>query len=151
MLRGDEVVVAKPRCGQKSQPTLDSIETRILRHYRKISAPDAIEPSLFLLQAPIFHGYALALYLELEQAADLAGLSEALSGDRVVILNTEEEWPSNVSSAGQPDLQLSLKPDPAQPNGVWLWLAADNLRTSALTAVECAETMTATRPTGKIQ
>lgn len=56
-----------------------------------------------------------------------------------------------MSSAGQADIQLSLKIDPAQPNGIWLWAAADNLRISALTAVECAESMTATRPTGKIQ
>jgi len=36
-----------------------------------------------------------------------------------------------------------------QPNGVWLWATLDNLRISALTAVECAESMGATRPTGK--
>src|ERR1044071_6990691 len=36
-------------------------------------------------------------------------------------------------------------------NGVWLWVAADNLRIAATTAVECAETMAATRPRGKIQ
>jgi aspartate-semialdehyde dehydrogenase len=56
-----------------------------------------------------------------------------------------------VSSAGQADVQLSLKIDSVQSNGIWLWAAADNLRISALTAVECAESMTATRPTGKIQ
>jgi hypothetical protein len=56
-----------------------------------------------------------------------------------------------VSSAGQPDIQLWLKADPLQQNGVWLWATADNLRISAVTAVECAESMMATRPTGKIQ
>jgi len=56
-----------------------------------------------------------------------------------------------VSSAGQADIQLSIKMDPTQPNGVWLWAAADNLRVSAVTAVECAESMIAMRPTGKIQ
>jgi aspartate-semialdehyde dehydrogenase len=78
-------------------------------------------------------------------------LSQALTGDHVAIPRPEEDPPSNVSSAGQADIQLSLKMDAAQPNGVWLWAAADNLRISALTAVECAESMTATRPTGKIQ
>jgi len=38
-----------------------------------------------------------------------------------------------------------------QSNGVWIWAAVDNLRVSALTAVECAESMMASRPTGKIQ
>jgi len=69
----------------------------------------------------------------------------------VVMPSSEEDSPSNVGSAGQNDIQLLIKPDPMQPNGVWLWAAADNLRISALTAVECAESMTATRPTGKIQ
>ncbi len=139
------------RYGQKSDPSLDSVEGRILRNYRKIAPPDSAEPSIFLLQAPIFHGHAVALFLDMAQPADLSALSEALAGDHVAITAAAEEWPTNVSSAGQPDIQLSLKSDPVRPNGVWIWAAADNLRISALTAVECAESMTATRPTGKIQ
>ncbi len=139
------------RYGQKSQPSLDSVEARISRHYQKIAGDAAPRPSLTLLQAPIFHGHALSLYLELEGAADVQLLSQALAGDHVAIPGADEDSPSNVSAAGQADIQLSLRADPAQPNGVWLWAAVDNLRVSALTAVECAESMTATRPTGKIQ
>lgn len=139
------------RYGQKSQPSLDSVEARVLRHYRKIAGPNSPEPSLMLLQAPIFHGHAVAVFLEMQNAVDIASVSQALSGDHVVIPGAEDDSPSNVSSAGQADIQILLKPDPVQPNGVWLWAAADNLRTSAITAVECAESMMATRPTGKIQ
>jgi aspartate-semialdehyde dehydrogenase len=139
------------RYGQKSQPALDSVEARVLRHYRKITGADALQPSIMMVQAPIFHGHALAVFLEMEQAADISSLSQALAGDRVAIPGGEDDPPSNVSSAGQADIQLSVKADPVQPNGVWLWAAADNLRISALTAVECAESMMATRPTGKIQ
>ncbi len=139
------------RYGQKSQPALDSVEARILRHYQKIATADAPQPSIMLLQAPIFHGHALALFVEMDRPVDLQALSQALTGDHVAIPGADEDSPTNVSSAGQADIQLSLKLDPAQPNGVWLWAAADNLRISALTAVECAESMTATRPTGKIQ
>lgn len=139
------------RYGHKSQPALDTVEARILRHYRKIAGGDAPEPSLMLLQAPIFHGHALSVFVEMDDAVDVAAISLALAGDHVSIPAAEEESPSNVSSAGQPDIQLSLKTDPVQPNCIWLWAAADNLRISALTAVECAESMTATRPTGKIQ
>ncbi|HUO14157.1 MAG TPA: Asd/ArgC dimerization domain-containing protein [Verrucomicrobiae bacterium] len=139
------------RYGRNSQPALDSVEARILRHYRKIAGESVPQPSLFLLQAPVFHGHALSVYLEFEQPADLAALQAALAGDHISIPGPEEDLPSNVSSAGQPEILLSLRPDPIQPNGLWLWAAADNLRVSALTAVECAESMTATRPTGKIQ
>lgn len=139
------------RYGQKSQPTLDSVEARILRHYRKIAGEDAPQPSLLLLQAPIFHGHAVALFLELQGPPDMPALAKALAGDHVAVPAVEEDAPSNVSSAGQPNIQLSLRPDPMNPNAIWLWAAADNLRISALTAVECAESMTAARPTGKIQ
>jgi aspartate-semialdehyde dehydrogenase len=69
----------------------------------------------------------------------------------VVVVGSDEDAPSNVSAAGQSDIQILLKPDALQPNGIWIWAAADNLRISALTAVECAESMMATRPVGKIQ
>src|SRR5580658_3704034 len=139
------------RYGPKSQPTLDSVEARISRHFHKIAGDDAPRPSVLLLQAPIFHGHALALFLEMVTPIDVPSLSQALAGDHIAIPGADEDPPSNVSAAGQADIQLSLKIDPVQPNGVWLWAAADNLRISALTAVECAESMTATRPTGKIQ
>ncbi|HME36411.1 MAG TPA: Asd/ArgC dimerization domain-containing protein [Candidatus Sulfotelmatobacter sp.] len=139
------------RYGQKSQPALDSVEARILRHYQKITGNAAPQPSLLLVQAPIFHGHALAVFLEMESTIDLPAMSLALAGDHITIPGAEDDPPSNVSAAGQADLQLELKIDPVQPNGAWLWVAADNLRISALTAVEIAESMTATRPTGKIQ
>jgi aspartate-semialdehyde dehydrogenase len=139
------------RYGQKAQPALDSVEARVSRHYQKIAGDGAPRPSILLLQAPIFHGHALAVFLEMESTVDVPALSQALAGDHVAIPGADEDSPSNVSAAGQADIQLSLKIDPMQPHGVWLWATADNLRISALTAVECAESMTATRPTGKIQ
>jgi aspartate-semialdehyde dehydrogenase len=139
------------RYGPKSQPALDSVEARILRHYRKISGDDAPQLSLQLLQAPIFHGYAMSVFLEMESSSGVQALSQALAGDHVTIPAAEEDAPSNVSSAGQADILLSLKNDSVLPNAAWLWAAADNLRIAAVTAVDCAESMTATRPTGKIQ
>lgn len=139
------------RFGQKAQPALDSVEARVLRHYEKIAGDDAPKPSVLLLQAPIFHGHALAVFLETEQPSDVPQLGQALAGDHVTIPGAEEDSPSNVSAAGQADIQLSIRGDASQPNGFWLWIAADNLRIAALTAVDCAESMTATRPIGKIQ
>jgi len=139
------------RYGPKSQVPLDSVEARVLRHYKKVMGENAIEPSVLLLQAPIFHGHAVALFLNMDNPVDVAELSESLSGDHVNIPSGDDDAPSNVSSAGQGDIQLAIKADPVNPNGAWLWATTDNLRLSAIGAVECAETMTATRPTGKIQ
>ncbi len=139
------------RYGEKTKPSLESLESRITRHYRKIAGDDAPNLSLLLTQAPIFHGYAFALSLEMAHAVDLEALRVALIGDHITIPNAEEDSPSNVSAAGQPDILLSLREDPAQPNSFWLWAAIDNLRISAIGAVECAESMAAARPIGKIQ
>jgi aspartate-semialdehyde dehydrogenase len=139
------------RYGQKSRLSLDAIEARVLRHYQKIAGGDAPSLSISVVQAPIFHGYALALFVEMEQAITQDDLAKALAGDHVSIPGVEDDPPSNVSSAGQGNIQLAVKSDISAPNGFWLWAAADNLRIAAITAVECAESMTATRPLGKIQ
>jgi aspartate-semialdehyde dehydrogenase len=85
------------------------------------------------------------------QRSDPEALARALAGDHVTVTSNASESPSNVNAAGQDNILVSILPDANQPNGVWLWVATDNLRISAATAVECAETMTATRPIGKIQ
>ena len=139
------------RYGDGSTPPLSSVEQRILKHYRRIAGNAAPIPSLMLLQAPIFHGYAFAIRLQMEQAADIEKLSQVLTGDHVSIAQPAEEGPSNVSVAGQVNIQLSLKTDSNDAHAVWLWAAADNLRIAATTAVECAESMAASRPRGKIQ
>ena len=56
------------RYGQKSKLSLDSLEARVRRHYQKIAGADAPQPALMVLQPPVFHGHALAIFLEMEQA-----------------------------------------------------------------------------------
>ncbi|MFY9559631.1 MAG: Asd/ArgC dimerization domain-containing protein [Terriglobales bacterium] len=138
------------RYGPKSEPALDSVSQRILKHYRQI-APGAVEPSLLVVQAPIFHGHAFSVYLEMEKPVALGDFAQALAGDHMVVARGPEDVPTNVSAAGQGDILVSLARDANHGNGVWLWAATDNLRIAALTAVECAETMTASRPRGQIQ
>src|SRR5580692_3404768 len=140
------------RYGQKSQLSLDSLEARVRRQYQELAGADAPQPSLMVLQAPVFHGHALAIFLEMEQPVDQEKLSQALAGDHVTLAGADDEsQPSNVNTAGQGNILVSLKREAARPNGIWLWAAADNLRIAAMTAVECAESMIATRPLGKIQ
>ena len=137
--------------GPNASPTLQSIRQRILKHYDRIAGPNALKPSLQLIQAPIFHGHAFSIYLEMEEPIALGDLSQALAGEHVTLARQAEDSPSNVNAAGQGDILISLARDENNPNAVWMWAAADNLRIAAVTAVECAETMTPTRPRGQIQ
>jgi aspartate-semialdehyde dehydrogenase len=140
------------RYGQKSQLSLESLEARVRRDYQKLAGPDAPQPSLMVLQPPVFHGHSLAIFLEMEHPVDQERVSQALSGDHVALAGAEDDsQPSNVNTAGQANILVSLKSEATRPNGIWLWAAADNLRIAAINAVECAESMIATRPLGKIQ
>jgi aspartate-semialdehyde dehydrogenase len=140
------------RYGQNSKLSLDTLEARVRRHYQKLTGADAPQPALMAIQPPVFHGHALSIFLEMEQMVDQEKLSKALSGDHVMLAGTEDDsQPSNVNTAGQANIMVSLKPESSRPNGIWLWAAMDNLRVASATAVECAESMIATRPVGKIQ
>jgi aspartate-semialdehyde dehydrogenase len=140
------------RYGQASKLSLDSLQARVQRHYHEIAGADAPQPSLMMLQPPVFHGLTLAVFLETEQAVDRERFSQSLAGDHVALAGAEDDsQPSNVNTAGQANILVSLNSDAARPNGIWLWAAADNLRIAAIAAVECAESMIATRPLGQIQ
>jgi len=139
------------RYGEQSAPALSTVESRILKHYRQIAGQNAPAPSLLLVQAPIFHGHAFAIHGEIDQVADVESIAKALAGEHVNVTHGAEDAPTNVSAGGQGDIQVSVLPDASQQNGFWIWAAADNLRIAASTAVECAETIVATRPRGKIQ
>ena len=139
------------RYGEKSLPPLASVETRVQKHFRALVDGRVAPPSLMLLQAPIFHGHAFSIYLELEKSASIEALTTALSGDHVDVLRDGEESPSNVNAAGQEQIQVVVRRETERDKGLWIWAASDNLRIAALTAVECAESMIASRPRGTVQ
>jgi aspartate-semialdehyde dehydrogenase len=137
------------RYGPRSSHSLDSMGQRILRHYRRV-APGAVEPALTVLQAPVFHGHAFSIYLEFDKPVTAKELSDALGGEHVVVAEGDDT-PNNVSAAGQGDVVLTVRADASRKNGAWIWAVVDNLRVAALSALECAETMTSSRPRGQIQ
>jgi aspartate-semialdehyde dehydrogenase len=141
-----------PRCEQSSDLSLAAVSQRIRKHYRQI-ARGAVEPALQVLHAPVFHGHAFSVYLEMEKPVVLADFSAALAEEHVVVSGSPEDTPTSVSAAGQGDILVEIAIDASanRNNGVWLWATTDNLRVAALTAVECAESMTASRPRGQIQ
>jgi aspartate-semialdehyde dehydrogenase len=137
------------RYGSQSQHSLQAVSARILKHCAQI-APTAVQPSLFAVQTPIFHGHAFSIFVETEAVLPIKDLSQALVGEHVVVPSPEDS-PTNVSAAGQGDILVAVSADPNHKNGFWLWVTIDNLRIAALNAVECAETLTASRPKGQIQ
>ena len=64
------------RYGEHSVPSLATVESRVLKHYKQIVGKDAPLPSLLLVQAPIFHGHALPCTSRLGQVADIERFRE---------------------------------------------------------------------------
>jgi len=140
------------RFGDESRQSVSAVSDRIVRHYQKIAGNAKIPvPSVLTLQAPVFHGHALAVNLQFERDADVAAVALALAGEHVSLVLSPQEAPNNVNAAGQNEVLVSVSADNVNPRSVWLWGAFDNLRVAAAAAVECAESMAATRPRGGIQ
>lgn len=139
------------RFGEESAESLSGVGDRIVKHYGAIAGAQSLMPSVLALQAPIFHSHAISLNLQFGSPADLEKLITALSGEHVSVVQSSQEAPNNVNAAGQGEILVSVLPDGVDPNSVWLWGTFDNLRVSAISAVECAEAMAAARPRGQIQ
>lgn len=143
------------RYGHRSEFSLERVAQRIRRHYRHI-AQDAPALTVQVLQVPVFHGHGFSIYMEFDKPVSSAAFAQALAAEHIVV-NAAEDAPTNVSAAGQGDILVSVSEDAqdkrnaGQKHGVWVWATSDNLRVAAITAVECAETLTASRPKGQIQ
>jgi aspartate-semialdehyde dehydrogenase len=139
------------RYGPESAHTLDASERRVANHLRRLLGNHAAMPALSLLQTPVFHAYTFSIYVELEKNVSAGDFARALSGEHVQIARTPEDSPSNVNVAGRDEILVTVHGDAVRQNGIWLWVAVDNLRLAALTAADCATALAAVRPYGKVQ
>ena len=136
---------------QTAQPTLAQCEARILRHFREIVQDAVPAPALLLVQAPVFHGTVIALFVQSASLLTVAAAASALGGPHMILAKGEDEFPNNVNIAGSGEIHVHIAADSARERGFWLFVAFDNLRVSAIQAVECAEEMVHTRPRGELQ
>jgi aspartate-semialdehyde dehydrogenase len=135
---------------EAAHPPLAEIEARILRHLRTITEERIPLPALMVLQTPVFHGYTVALFVQSSAKSSAEALEGALAGQHITIHHSDDELPSNVNVAGVSEILASVRQD-AGGRGFWIFAACDNLRLSAIQAVECAEEMIQTRPRGQLQ
>jgi aspartate-semialdehyde dehydrogenase len=142
-----------PALGASAKAGLAATERRIRRHYAAISAGRLPELALQLVQAPVFHGYAISLLVELQSPATIADLEASLAGDHIDLVTDGSDPPSNVSAAGQEDIMTRIRAagGTRATTRFWLWLAADNLKFAALNAITCANELRRMRPRGKVQ
>jgi aspartate-semialdehyde dehydrogenase len=142
--------------GEGSTASLSHAEARIRRHYEALSAGRWPALALQVIHAPVFHGHAFSIAVELERPVEIVTLEDALSGDHVDLVLEDTDSPSNLAATGQNDLLVRLRPEkdgrnPNETSRLWLWVASDNLRLHAQNAVECALDLRRLRPKGTVQ
>ncbi len=129
--------------GEEASETLESAELRVERHLATLLSrgprPDAAPPpmpSLRLIQAPVFHGYSLSLWVEFEENPGVEAVEAALTDEHIDVRRSDLEPPTAVGMAGQDGVALgAVAMDRNDPQACWCWLVADNLRLAAENAV----------------
>jgi aspartate-semialdehyde dehydrogenase len=143
-----------PSLGADAKVKLGAIEKRIQAQYHAL-ANGALPPvAVQIVQAPVFHGYVVSLFLETEASTTVAELEKTLAGEHIDLVMRGSEPPSNLSAAGQEEImvQVTNATDGLEEGKqFWLWMAADNLKMTALHAIACAGELRRLRPSGKVQ
>ena len=142
--------------GEDATVSLPHVEARIRRQYEALTAGRGPSLAVQVLHAPVFHGLAFSIAVELERAVEIVALEEALTGEHIELVLEDTDSPSNLAATGQNDVLVRLRPEllgrnSSQASRLWLWAAADNLRLSAQNAVQCALDLRRLRPQGTVQ
>lgn len=143
-----------PSLGSAAKVELGTTERRIRAQYKALANKKLPPLNLQLVQAPVFHGYVASVFVETSDAATMAEVEGALAGEHFDIVTEGSEPPSNLTAAGQEEIMVRVVPDNGGEEGgtrFWLWLAADNLKLTALHAIACAGELRRLRPSGKVQ
>lgn len=94
-------------------------------------------PSIRLVQAPVFHGYSLSVWIEFETDVNREDLGESLATAQIEVRAPDQEAPTNVGAAAQSGLAAGdIRVDRNNPRAAWIWIAMDNLRVTAEAAAE---------------
>jgi aspartate-semialdehyde dehydrogenase len=140
--------------GENAKASLSALDARIRRQYFSLGGRRLGPLALQTISAPVFHGHAFSIFVELERPVDLSTVEEALSGEHVDLVLEDTDSPSNLAATGQNDVLVRLRLEAGSRNEsarLWLWAASDNLRLFAQNAVECALELRRLRPQGTVQ
>ncbi len=118
-------------------------EKRILSEVKRVLSVLDFPLSLSIVQAPVFHTYAVMIHLTLDRESDIASLESLFKESAYFnVTSPSEKCPvSSALVAGKEEIFIGLiKREEASPNRFWIWTVTDNLtRGSALNALEILE------------
>ena len=122
-------------------------EMKMVNETKKIMEDEGIGVTATTVRVPVFYGHAEAVNIETEEKITAAKARELLANfPGVVVIDEpqEKKYPLQVEIAGRDEVFVGrIREDESIPNGLNLWVVADNLRKGAATnAVQIAEILT---------
>jgi len=131
------------RYGEEAVEPLEGVEQRVDRHVASLLThwPGVPMPSLRMIQAPVFHGHSISVWVEFERNPGAAALAQRLTDAGFDV--RPDDPPANAGIAGQSGLSVgAIEVDRNHPRACWFWLVADNLRLAAENAVAVSKETT---------
>ena len=119
-------------------------ELALVNETRKLLAAPDLPVGVTVVYVPLAHGHSTSVYIETERTLSVPQVRELLDNAPGVEVQDdlqELEYPSAVQANGQDEVFVGrIRADLTTPNGLHLWVVADNLRRgAALNAVQIAE------------
>ncbi len=121
-------------------------ERKMLEETRKIMHAEHIAVSATCVRVPVLIGHAVAVHIEFSQPMAVDDAQKILSrapGIKVLDDPSISLYPQPWSAAGTDEVFVGrIRKDISHPNGLAMWIVADNLRKgAALNAIQIAEEM----------
>jgi aspartate-semialdehyde dehydrogenase len=119
-------------------------EHKMVNETQKIMGDPSIAVTATCVRVPVYGGHSEAVTVECERPFDLKEVREALRAAAGVVVADDPAagvYPMPVNSWERDEVFVGrIRRDPTVPNGLHLWVVADNLRKGAATnAVQIAE------------
>jgi aspartate-semialdehyde dehydrogenase len=119
-------------------------EMKMVNETKKIMEDDSIRVTATTVRVPVFYGHSESVNIETEKKITADQVRELLSkapGVKVVDNPKKFEYPLAIDAAGKDDTLVGrIREDESIPNGINMWIVADNIRKgAALNAVQIAE------------
>ncbi|MDQ2994859.1 MAG: aspartate-semialdehyde dehydrogenase [Pseudomonadota bacterium] len=122
-------------------------EMKMVWETQKIFNDPNINVNATAVRVPVFFGHSEAIHIETERKITAAEVKKLLrKAPGVVLVNKNEDYPTAVTDAAAKDGVFvgRVREDISHPNGINLWVVADNIRKgAALNAVQIAELLLA--------
>ncbi|RXJ72970.1 aspartate-semialdehyde dehydrogenase [Veronia nyctiphanis] len=117
-------------------------EMKMVWETQKILGDNSVAVNPTCVRVPVFYGHAEAVHIECQQPIDATEAMALLSRTEGIEVFINEEYPTQVKDATGKDHVMvgRVRNDISHPNGLNMWVVADNVRKGAATnSVQIAE------------